>query len=187
MMQAWARAGAAMVLVTLLAGCSPTSVPATAAPTPVGPADTVPASSSPSATPIAAAPTAHPTPSFSPAAAKSTAPSRVPPSPARASRAPGPSVDPSAIAAYLTATITLLDLSDAGLAVGVTYIDPASGQTADLGTYSLASSERLSNSVPPAGIGSTCARPASRLARAARSRSRLATPTRSSRWRAPLP
>ena len=48
-----------------------------------------------------------------------------------------------------TATITLLDLTDDGLGVTVTFLDPSSGESDALGTYILGSSERLSNAVPP--------------------------------------
>jgi hypothetical protein len=54
-----------------------------------------------------------------------------------------------AYSASFTATITLLDLADAELAVSVAFIDPDSGQSDALGTYTVGPSAQISNAVPP--------------------------------------
>lgn len=74
---------------------------------------------------------------------------------AAASRAPSsphprPSFDSAAVSAYLTGKITLLNLADADLAATVTYIDPASGQSEALGTYSVQSFAQQTYALPPA-------------------------------------
>jgi hypothetical protein len=52
-------------------------------------------------------------------------------------------------AAYLTATIRLLDLADGDLAVTVSFVDPSSPQTQPLGVYTLGPSGQESDPVPP--------------------------------------
>lgn len=116
-------------LLALLAACGGTAV-SSSAPT-VSPAP----SPAPTATP---APSATETPSAAPA---SPAPSpRVRPSLA---------IDLAELGAYLTSSITLVDLAETDLAVTVAYVDPDSGDSASLGTYTLGSMEQLTNSVPP--------------------------------------
>jgi hypothetical protein len=49
----------------------------------------------------------------------------------------------------LTSSITFIDLADEDLAVIVSYVDPSSDDSFDLGTYTLASTEQMTNQVPP--------------------------------------
>jgi hypothetical protein len=184
------RAGAGFALVVVLSACSgavapPSAAPATIArsaspPTPAATSATQSSEPSPTETTaqgtLTPSPTATASPSPSPIA--TAASGTLPPGPAAtrpaATRQPGasakprPSFDSAAIAAYLTASITLFDLTDADLSVSVTYLD-SGGQTASLGTYLLGSSEQIAHAVPagtyrldfrqPAGAttGSSCA------------------------------
>jgi len=97
----------------------------------------------PSAVPAASA-AASPVPSATEAA--SAAPASAGPSP---KAKPSLEIDLADIGEFLTAGITLLDLADTDLAVTVTYIDPGSGDSVGLGTYTLGPDDHLSNSVPP--------------------------------------
>jgi hypothetical protein len=110
---------------------------------PAGPS--VPATPSTTASPaVAAAPTAVPEPSMT------VAPSAAPATPAP-SRKPRPSldIDPAELDAYMTSSITLLDLADEDLAVVVTYLDPGSDVPFPLGTFTLASMDQVTNGAPP--------------------------------------
>lgn len=125
-----------MVLALALAACSGAaagpSEPAGATVTAPPPAPATPSPAPPLATsvPIAtASPTAEPAPSKSPKAL--------------------PSIDQAELDAYLTASITLIDLADDDLAVTVSYLDPDSEESIDLGTYALESMEQSTNQVPP--------------------------------------
>jgi hypothetical protein len=77
------------------------------------------------------------------------------PSPAAASVALSPKarssldIDLAELDAYLTSSITLLDLADDDLAATVTYLDPGSEASVALGTYTLGSMDQMTNSVPP--------------------------------------
>jgi hypothetical protein len=112
-----------------LAACSGAAAPTSA---PVSPA----ATASPSPTPVASsAPTETVAPTESPA----------PSTPSK----PLPSIDQAELDAYLTSSITLIDLADDDLAVTVSYVDPGSEQSIGLGTYSLESMDQMTNQVPP--------------------------------------
>jgi len=112
----------------------------------------------------AAAPTAAPTvavaanppaPSPSPALADLAVPSEAAqpsdsPAPiSSASRAPLPSFDQAQLSAYLTSSITLIDLADDDLSVDVSYLDPSSDQSVSLGSYALGATDQMTNQVPP--------------------------------------
>lgn len=122
----WVRACAVAMFALAVAACgggaAPTSVPSAS----VGP------SSAPVASP---APTAAVDPTGSPAPSTSAK--------------PRPSIDQAELDAYLTSSITLIDLADGDLAVIVSYVDPSSSDSLDLGTYTLASTEQMTNQVPP--------------------------------------
>jgi hypothetical protein len=94
----------------------------------------------PSSTPLISTPA-------SAAATTSAAPTETPA--ASRSHKPLPSIDQTELDAYLTSSITLLDLADADLSVVVGYLDPTSGEAIDLGTYDLGSTEQLTDQVPP--------------------------------------
>jgi hypothetical protein len=96
------------------------------------------------ATPPSAAPTVAPA---SPAATESIAPTATP-APSRSHR-PLPSIDQTELDAYLTSSITLLDLAEGDLSVAVGYLDTTSGEAIDLGTYDLSSNEQRTDQVPP--------------------------------------
>lgn len=131
------RASATVALVTALAACSGAPAPSqVAAVSPVA---------SPTASP---APTASQSPAVSPSPASSDtlAPTESPaPS---TSHKPIPSIDQAELDAIMTASITLIDLADADLAVTVAYVDPGSAKAFDLGTYSLKFTEQLTNQLP---------------------------------------
>jgi hypothetical protein len=109
----------------------------------------------PTSTPAAPSSTASPSPS----PVESVAPTETatpietvgptdPPTPSAPSK-PLPSIDQAELDAFLTSSITLIDLADDDLAVTVSYIDPDSEQSIDLGTYSLGSLDQMTNQVPP--------------------------------------
>lgn len=122
-----------ILLAALTASCGGAASPPIAAPMTVSsPPDTA----APSGPPGGAAPSS---------ALATVAVTRAPSSPhAR------PSFDAAAVSAYLTGKVTLLNLGDADLAVTVTYIDPAGGQSMALGTYSVQSFGEQTNALPPA-------------------------------------
>jgi hypothetical protein len=62
---------------------------------------------------------------------------------------PSLDIDPAEVDAYLTSSITFLDLADEDLAVVVTYIDPSSDTPLPLGTYRLDSMGQVTNEAPP--------------------------------------
>jgi len=66
-----------------------------------------------------------------------------------ASTSSGPTIDPSALAAVLTSSLSVFDLTDDDVAVTVSFLDPSSGQASALGTYTLGASEQFANDVPP--------------------------------------
>lgn len=126
------RASAIVALAAVLAACS-------AAPA-VSQAAAAPSTASPSAlSSVAASPS--PSPSDTLAPTSSPAPSR--------STKPLPSIDQAELDAIMTSSITLIDLADDDLAVVVAYVDPDSAKSIDLGTYSLAFTDQLTNQVPP--------------------------------------
>jgi hypothetical protein len=130
-----ARAGFGIILVVVIAACSgaaATTVSPTGLVTPAGP------SSSPVET---ATPTESTAPTDSAAPTASPEPS--------ASHKPLPSIDQAQLDAYLTSSITLIDLADDDLSVTVSYADPSSNESIDFGTYALASTEQMTNQVPP--------------------------------------
>lgn len=105
-------------------------------------------SSAPTASPATPAPSSAPT--ATPAPLASETPSAVPASPAPSPRVrPSLAIDLAELGAYLTSSITLVDLAETDLAVTVAYVDSDSGDSASLGTYTLGSMEQLTNSVPP--------------------------------------
>jgi hypothetical protein len=103
----------------------------------------------PSAPPASGA-TASPVPSASPAPATTVTPSAAPatPSPSRKPR-PSLDIDPAELDAYMTSSITFLDLADEDLAVVVTYLDPDSDVPFPLGTFGLESMDQVTNDAPP--------------------------------------
>lgn len=119
---------AGVAIATLLTACSAPAVST------ADPASPPPASS------VADAPTP------SPAATASAVPPTRTPSPR-----PRPSldIDPAELDAYLTSSITFLDLADEDLAVVVLYLDPSSDVPLPLGTYTLESMDQLTNEAPP--------------------------------------
>jgi hypothetical protein len=62
---------------------------------------------------------------------------------------PRPSIDQAELDAYLTSSITFIDLADDDLAVIVSLVDPSSEESFDLGTYTVASTEQMTHQVPP--------------------------------------
>jgi len=119
---------ASLAIAGLIAACSaaaaPSAAPAlsrTAAPT----------------TTVSAAPSITATPSAAP---ETAAPSRKP--------RPSLDIDPAELDAYLTSSITFLDLADEDLSVVVMYVDPGIEQPLTLGTYTLESMEQVTNEAP---------------------------------------
>jgi hypothetical protein len=127
MIQRSVQVGGGIVLALVLVACSGTSQPTT---TPTSPPPTM-------------ADTATPT-----VIANSPPPSSVTDSPV-GSPSSGPTIDPSALAAVLTSSLSVFDLTDGDLAVTVSYLDPSGGPASALGTYTLGASEQFSNDVPP--------------------------------------
>jgi hypothetical protein len=123
---------AILTIASLIAACS------TAAPI----ASTAPSPSDPPATSLA--------PSASPEPSVAVAPSADPATPAP-SRRPRPSldVDPAELDAYLTSSISLLNLADADLSVVVAYVDAGSGVLFPLDAFELASMDQADNDAPP--------------------------------------
>lgn len=123
------RMAAIAIIALVIVACS-----GTAAPTP----------------PPDAAAMASPVPSASPAPAITVTPSAAPATPAP-SRKPRPSldIDPAELDAYMTSSITFLDLADEDLAVVVTYLDPDSDVPFPLGTFGLDSMDQVTNEAPP--------------------------------------
>jgi len=126
-MVTWPRVRACAVIMVALAvaacggGAAPTSVPS--------------ASANPTSAPVAsAAPTEAVVPAESPTPSTSAI--------------PRPSIDQAELDVFLTSSITFIDLADADLAVIVSYVDPSSDDSFDFGTYTLASSEQMTNQVP---------------------------------------
>ncbi len=169
-MNRWVRIGSGIVLVGLVGACAGAAPPPSLAPAQTSPiaaeasasaAATMPATAPSANAPTAAAtptkPSAAPaTPRPSPLASATTTPSLATPVATRpastrrpaSSAKPRPSVDQAAVAEFLTATITFLDLADTDVGVGVTYLDTASGESVELGAYTLASSEQIAKGVP---------------------------------------
>ena len=108
------------------------------------PASSPLAVASPVASPVAT-PSRTASPSLAPAA---TAATTELPAPSKSAR-PRPSIDQADLDAFLTSSITLLDLADADLAVTVAYIDPDSDEAIDVGTYTVGFTEQQTNQVPP--------------------------------------
>lgn len=135
------RAGTGVLLVLAVTACSG----AAAAPsTPVAPA----AALAPTAVPIESAqPTETAAPTDTAAPIETAAPTSSP-APIK-SHKPLPSIDQSQLDAFLTSSITLIDLADSGLGVTVSFMDPSSTDVIDLGTYVLESSDQTTNQVPP--------------------------------------
>lgn len=133
------RSTAILLLALTFAACSSGG---TASGAPDGVASAAPREA-PTAAPVTPAPTTAP----------STAPSTEgQPSPTiEATPRPRPSldVDLEEVAAYLTAAITILDLSEEDLAVDVLYLDSSGGAPFPVGTYTVNSQEQSTNAVPP--------------------------------------
>jgi hypothetical protein len=107
------------------------------------------ASPVPASAPLAStAVTPPPTPSPEPFA--TVEPTAAPATP-RPTPKPRPSldVDLTEIAAYLTSSITLLNLGDEDLSVLVAYLDPGSDVPFPLGVYALGSMDQVTNDAPP--------------------------------------
>lgn len=124
----WACIG--ILLVATAAACSGSAAPSVA-PT-VAPA-----------TELSPAPTETAAPSVAETAAAIESP--VP----SASREPLPSFDQAELDAYLTSSITLIDLADDDLVVDVWYVDPSTDEAIDLGSYALEATDQMTNQVPP--------------------------------------
>jgi hypothetical protein len=109
------------------------------------------ASTAPSVAPSEAAATvapATPSPEAETAAPVESNPPVDTPAPSR-SHKPLPSYDPAELDAYLTSSITLVDLADGAVSVDVTYIDSSSGDAIDFGSYDLNAIEQMTDQVPP--------------------------------------
>jgi hypothetical protein len=142
------RASATVALAATLAACA-----ATPAATQVAVATSVaPPTASPALT---ASPSPPPTASPSP---ETVAPPESPTP--KLSAKPLPSFDQAELDAFMTASITLLDLADADLSVAIAYVDPGGSKPFDLGTYSLKFTEQLTNQVPPGTYRLTFRQPA---------------------------
>lgn len=128
------RAGLGIFTAVAIAACSGGPASSAAAPSAAAVEPSI-ASLAPSAAPA------------SPSVAPSIEPSDSP-APVR-SHKPLPSIDPAELDAYLSSSITLLDLSDGAITVDVTYVDPSSGKAIDFGTYDLAATEQMTDQVPP--------------------------------------
>lgn len=124
-----------MILVIVVGACSGAAAPTAAPSIPVAPAEPSPSLAE------SVAPTQGATPIDSAAPIDSPEPS--------ASHKPLPSIDQAELDAYLTSSITLIDLADDDLSVTVSYADPSSNESIDLGTYALASTEQMTDQVPP--------------------------------------
>jgi hypothetical protein len=124
-----------VAMAALIAACSGA---AASAPPPTSP---------PTATPAAATPA---TPATTPAPSIAIVASAPPATPAPTSK-PRPSldIDLAELDAYMTSSITLLDLADEDLAVVVTYLDPGSDAPFPLGTFTLGSMDQVTNGAPP--------------------------------------
>jgi hypothetical protein len=123
------RTAASLAIAGLIAACSAAAAP----------------NAAPALSPTAApAPTASPASSITPtpsAALATAAPSRKP--------RPSLDIDPAELDAYLTSSITFLDLADEDLAVVVMYVDASIEQPLTLGTYTLESMDQVTNEAPP--------------------------------------
>jgi hypothetical protein len=128
-LRAVSRMAAIAVIALVIVACSGTAAPST---------------------PPAEGATASPAPSLSPVPAITMAPSSAPATPPP-SRKPRPSldIDLAELDAYMTSSITLLDLADEDLAVVVTYLDPGSDAPFPLGTFGLESMDQVTNEAPP--------------------------------------
>ena len=154
-MQDWVRVGAAGALSLVIASCASS---ASSSPAPAGPSAaaqlTAEPSSTPAPSPIPSPPrraSPSPRPVVTPAASIAVASSRP-----RASTGPRGSASPDVAAliesysSSFTATVGLLDLGEADLAVTVAYVDTSSpGQPQDLGTYTVGPSGQESHALPP--------------------------------------
>jgi hypothetical protein len=126
------RATAYLAITALIAACSgatAASPPPTASPT----NSPVPTTSPPTPEPSLAV-----TPSLVPATPRPTPKPR-----------PSLDVDLDELDAYMTSSITLLNLADDSLSVSVAYIDPAGGAPFPLGAFPLGSMDQVTNEAPP--------------------------------------
>ncbi len=96
------------------------------------------------AAPVTVTPSPSPAESAAPTETASPTDSPAPSTPSK----PLPSIDQAELDAFLTSSITLVDLADDDLAVTVAYVDLSSNDAIDLGTYALASTEQMTNQVP---------------------------------------
>jgi hypothetical protein len=131
------RIGAVVVFALAVSAC-----------TGAGAATTIPAN--PAAT---ERPSLSASPSPAPSVAESMTPTEtaaptVSAAPSRSAK-PLPSFDQADLDAILTSSITLIDLADDDLAVTVSYLDPSSDQSFDMGTYTLGTMEQTTYQVPP--------------------------------------
>lgn len=125
------RTACTLAIAALVAACSGAAVPSAAPPASV----------------VASAEAAVPETQEPTVSAPATATPATPPP----SRRPRPSldVDLAELDAYLTSTITLVDLADEDLEVVVTYVDPGSETPFPLGVYTLESMDQITNDAPP--------------------------------------
>ena len=138
----WTRLGAGILLATAVIGCGGTPAASNA---PAAAVSSAPSFAAPAS--IAPVPPAIATAASSAGSPASTEPVSSPPVIASASRKPRPSIDTAALAAYLDASIELLNAGDADLVASVSFVDPKAGDTA-LGTYAVAPSEERKELVP---------------------------------------
>jgi hypothetical protein len=126
------RATAFFAITALIAACSGTT------------AASPPPSASPpnSAAPAVAPPTSEPSVAVAPSVAPATA---------RPTPKPRPSldIDLDELDAYMTSSITLLNLTDDSLSVEVAYVDSAGGAPFPLGAFPLGSMDQVTNDAPP--------------------------------------
>jgi hypothetical protein len=134
------QAGVGVLFALVVAACTGTGAPATLT--------AVPAATEPPTESRSPSPTFSPSPSPIETAAPSeaVAPTESP-APSKSFK-PLPSIDQAELDAYMTSSITLIDLADDDLAVTVSYLDPESEQAFDLGTYLLEFSDQITNQVP---------------------------------------
>lgn len=123
----------AIALAATLASCGGAAVPSTPLDAAAESVPTVPAS--PAVSPVAASPSVADVESPGPSGATTTV-------------RPRPSFDATELEGFLTASLTLFDVSDADVAVSITYADPENGEF-ELGTYALGPSDHLAHAVPP--------------------------------------
>jgi len=127
------RAATCLTIAALIGACSGATA-----------ASPVPASAPPESPAVTSTPAASPEPSIA------VVPTVAPATP-RPTAKPRPSldIDLAELDAFMTSSITLLNLADDDLAVTVAYIDPEGGVPFPLGSFALESMDQVTNEAPP--------------------------------------